>query len=417
MFDGEETYLEIPLEVDEISRFTFVSVFQSTDSLEERGVWGSKNSQRSIMLTTQRVSGPEKILSYSGGKVSIPVLNTTVQYWGKTKAGNLPTSILLGNAGENNNSVKPFRGLIPEYLVFKKILREEERRRVESYLAIKYGLTLPSSDYVNSESEVIWDNKKNKAYSNRIAGIGRDDYFGLYQKQSSSTAEPGILTIGANKIVTSNLANTAEFSNLDFLLWGDNGEAFDLQEDVGKTQQPFAFLTRKWQMVTAGTSAYTIPTQVMVSVSRISIPKGFKPWLVIDRSGKGIFHSYESEYVELSSITQEGQAIFNDARWDTDLSGKDVFTFAIGPDKLPFIGYFNIYSNPSPGDFNIDISLKENSDISVDIYSINGQLIKTLIGKAQSEYRFKDRLINNGVYLIKLRTKEGILTKELVITN
>ena len=44
-----------------------------------------------------------------------------------------PTS-LFGNAS--------IRGYAPELIVFSRMLTPDERRKVESYLAVKYGITL-----------------------------------------------------------------------------------------------------------------------------------------------------------------------------------------------------------------------------------------------------------------------------------
>ena len=66
----------------------------------------------------------------------------------------------------------------------------QARNRIQTYLAIKYGITLgiqgTSQDYVNSDGTVIWDQSANVGYNYDITGIGRDDVSGLNQKQSRS---------------------------------------------------------------------------------------------------------------------------------------------------------------------------------------------------------------------------------------
>ena len=80
-------------------------------------------------------------------------------------------------------------GLIPEFIVFDRILTEEERMRVESYLAIKYGMS-KYEDYLRPSGTVIWDYDVNgdcnrEDYLNRITGIGSNDFF-LNQSKSTS---------------------------------------------------------------------------------------------------------------------------------------------------------------------------------------------------------------------------------------
>ncbi len=57
------------------------------------------------------------------------------------------------------------------------------REKVESYLAIKYGVTL-SHDYRASNNTVVWSRSTNAAYNNNIIGIARDDISGFIAKSS-----------------------------------------------------------------------------------------------------------------------------------------------------------------------------------------------------------------------------------------
>jgi len=115
----------------------------------------------------------------------------------------------------------------------------QERNRIMSYLAIKYGITLgnngTSQDYVNSSGQVIWDQSANTGFNFDIAGIGRDNQSDLNQKQSRSVNNAsdgtgrtqGIITMGLSDIyATNNLNKTnnpTNFADRQFLVWGNNG--------------------------------------------------------------------------------------------------------------------------------------------------------------------------------------------------
>jgi Concanavalin A-like lectin/glucanases superfamily/GEVED domain/MAM domain, meprin/A5/mu/Secretion system C-terminal sorting domain/HYDIN/CFA65/VesB-like, Ig-like domain len=120
-----------------------------------------------------------------------------------------------------------------------------ERNRIQSYLAVKYGITLgvngTSQDYVDSSGTVFWDQSVNSGYNYDIAGIGRDDASSLNQKQSSSVNNAvdgtgpteGVLSVGLtdiystnNENITNNSANT--FLDKEFLMWGNNGADLNL---------------------------------------------------------------------------------------------------------------------------------------------------------------------------------------------
>ncbi|HAI18447.1 MAG TPA: MAM protein, partial [Xanthomarina gelatinilytica] len=120
----------------------------------------------------------------------------------------------------------------------------QERNRIQSYLAIKYGITLgvngTSQDYVDSAGNIIWDANTGVAaedvFNYDIAGIGRDDDSDLLQKQSRSvnnaldgaTRGQGVLTIGIGSIANTNNLNTnTELEDKEFLVWGNDGVDLD----------------------------------------------------------------------------------------------------------------------------------------------------------------------------------------------
>lgn len=105
-----------------------------------------------------------------------------------------------------------------------------ERNKVDSYLAIKYGITLDQTipkNYVNSSGTIIWDATSNSGFKNDIAGIVRDDFSTLNQvmsKSVNSNAEP-ILSLSAIPITNLNdthaVANVFDKNNQS-LVWGNN---------------------------------------------------------------------------------------------------------------------------------------------------------------------------------------------------
>ncbi|UZR96425.1 T9SS type A sorting domain-containing protein [Chondrinema litorale] len=152
----------------------------------------------------------------------------------------------LGSQAKSGNidwdDYRRFDGKISEVLVYSKDMSSVEIQQIESYLAIKYGITIGSIsntfDYVDSDGSVIWNG--NSTYQNDIAGIGRDDDSGLNQKQSRSNNSDAILSIGLNNIEDTNSENTSTFTtDKSFLIWGNNGQIgeSDGYDDVGTTEE------------------------------------------------------------------------------------------------------------------------------------------------------------------------------------
>ncbi|MFM9950740.1 MAG: T9SS type A sorting domain-containing protein [Saprospiraceae bacterium] len=119
-----------------------------------------------------------------------------------------------------------FSGEISEVIVYRTNLSPTNAQRVESYLAVKYGITLDQSspvDYLASNGIPFWSAASAGIYNNDIAGIGRDDQSVLAQKQSRSINTDEIVTIGLGAIAASNVDNGGGFaSNLQFLTWANN---------------------------------------------------------------------------------------------------------------------------------------------------------------------------------------------------
>ncbi len=121
------------------------------------------------------------------------------------------------------------KGHIPEAILYSEEHSILNQGKIESYLAIKYGITLGingiSKDYYSSAGNVIWSQVLNSAYAFDVAGIHRDDNSQLNQLKSHSTNTNGIIY---NDILT--LANGTSFiqpesvsADLSSLVWGHNG--------------------------------------------------------------------------------------------------------------------------------------------------------------------------------------------------
>ncbi len=100
-----------------------------------------------------------------------------------------------------------------EVIVYNRMLNADELKRVNSYLAIKYGVSTGSNHCyriisASDGTTIMWNAADNTGYHLRITGIGRDDCTNLYQKQSIS-ANAGILAVGVgDSIATTNQLNT-----------------------------------------------------------------------------------------------------------------------------------------------------------------------------------------------------------------
>ncbi|WP_299335706.1 LamG-like jellyroll fold domain-containing protein [uncultured Psychroserpens sp.] len=200
-----------------------------------------------------------------------------------------------------------FDGRIAEVITFDDRKDDSdltrERNRIQSYLAIKYGITLgvngTSQDYVNSDGDVIWDQSANSgAYNYDIAGIGRDDDSELNQLQSRSVNDAadgtgrieGILTMGLNDIYDTNSEHAATdpttFNDKEYLVWGNNGVDLNLAAttitvnmSAGitpalSTDVSFTAMQRVWRVEETGGDIPSVKVRIPQDAIRNITPPG-----------------------------------------------------------------------------------------------------------------------------------------------
>lgn len=135
-------------------------------------------------------------------------------------------------------------GDIAEMIVYTDSLSFTEHGQIQSYLAIKYGITLGTSaipvDYLDSSANTLWNGITNSMYQNDIGGIGRDDASALDQRVTRSINSDALVTVD----------NGGPFSaDQSFLLWGNN----NLTTSVVITAGMHLHMGRAWKVGEAGT--------------------------------------------------------------------------------------------------------------------------------------------------------------------
>lgn len=224
---------------------------------------------------TQRV----KVLSYleaEGSKYSL---------WGRGKG----TTISIGGAPikslwtdkeiqdqEELRKIYSRTFYSPEFLVFGRALPLSQRVKVETYLALKYGITL-SGSYI-SHSYMLWDISTNGAYKNRIAGYGRDSIANFYQQSATTAYEENDVNdrdrkynilktddtyhnsnsynqSSKNNLIVVGFESMAEVEDNTYVLYADNGGSlsyrYRMEKDVDYTDT-LKPMGRTWKVRTYG---------------------------------------------------------------------------------------------------------------------------------------------------------------------
>lgn len=162
--------------------------------------------------------------------VSYTVGVSGIKYGQNGQTASVAQTFTAGNALFANGSVlgaqpEETNGLIGEVIAYERDLTEAEKQQVRSYVAIKYGITLPHNYIASNSSTIFWDQTTNSGYNSNIAGVVRDDNGSLNQKQSSSINTATEVLISTPGLANDNASNGTMLNDQQFLVWGDNGLA------------------------------------------------------------------------------------------------------------------------------------------------------------------------------------------------
>ena len=214
--------------------------------------------------------------------------------------------------GKNNvSSGTSWKGPIGEAMYFNRQLTQPERQRINSYLGIKYGVTLnqgtSGTAYLDSAGATVWP--ADATYKNAVTGIGRDDGSTLNQKQSKNTDD--FVTVGHGTIANTNQTNSNNFAaDKTFMLWGNDAAATAQVTPV--TGTAYMRMARTWKAVTTNTTG---PIKIQIPKSEIT------------RNTASLFVSSSATF---DNTSQKVDMVSNGTNWEATATlpaGTRYFTF------------------------------------------------------------------------------------------
>lgn len=185
------------------------------------------------------------------------------------------TAPRIGARESGNNGLD---GDFAEFIFYDRDISVAERNRIDSYLAIKYGITLDqatATNYTASTGAVVYPAATtHSVYNNDIAGIGRDAVSRLNQTNSRS--------VNPNSIVR--MQNASSLDDLDFLMWGSNGGNLTVRNTTDVGAPILGRMSREWRVAETGQTG-----TVTVSFDLSMYPNKTQTTLrlLIDRNNNG----------------------------------------------------------------------------------------------------------------------------------
>ncbi|WP_422861982.1 T9SS type B sorting domain-containing protein [Flagellimonas sp. W118] len=262
-------------------------------------------------------------------------------------------------------------GYIAEVMLVEGISDANHIQRLESYLAIKYGITLnaigglgsingnDSYNYLAADGTIIWPFDATYRYD--IAGIGKDRFndsgvnrlrYNLHQRISKSVNAEARVTISTNSDFSAdNLDDTrtaidaSHFSlprELNYLVWGNDHGDIIFPTNVNTPVGFDGRIPRQWRIIetrSGGTNPIiNVSVRIDLTGSDLLNYEACEIFLIIDEDGNGNFGDGVITSIEASSIIGSDVFFYN-----VNFVGTDVFTVAYLEDVQPPTA-----SNPAP---------------------------------------------------------------------
>lgn len=131
-----------------------------------------------------------------------------------------------------NNNFKDKSTGIYEIIIFNDRLSKKQKKSIEAYLAIKYGISISDVDsYFDENENKLW-NSDDKDFNNGLFGIGRNDFFRFFNNRSIHSTD-SLLTIQYSPELIKSRSDIKGFKNLkknEILLIGSNGKNINFKD-------------------------------------------------------------------------------------------------------------------------------------------------------------------------------------------
>ncbi|MEW7290753.1 Calx-beta domain-containing protein [Aquimarina sp. 2304DJ70-9] len=217
---------------------------------DANGPAGPRNSNASVPLNTPTIvsatiASDTNLDYYFNGTADASFTNFPNVFGGN--------NVRLGASHLSGNPTFFYDGNMAEIIVYEQSTAAD-RTKIESYLAIKYGITLNNgaTNYLASDGTTqVW--AVDPTYTNDIFGIARDDVQGLNQEISKSVNDGAVLTVSTSTdFTTANDGSRTDLFDQQFLLIANDGGSTTATTAVGVPAALEARLERQWKVKNTG---------------------------------------------------------------------------------------------------------------------------------------------------------------------
>lgn len=163
--------------------YTMVMVYQTLQSDTPQPLWKiSRSDSISYTVTTHGLSQERtKPSAHTTVARSTPAIYTLQHTLRTDTAYHGIYQLHTGAIAPDSSQI-----VLYEAAYFDSRLTKRQSLMFQTYLAIKYGITLDNATYISTRGDTLWHPKTDKIYYHRLQGIGTDNVYPLNAKHSAS---------------------------------------------------------------------------------------------------------------------------------------------------------------------------------------------------------------------------------------
>ncbi len=309
-------------------------------------------------------------------------------------------SVKFGN--RTTNKIIPSKNsTVYESIVFPDVIAKFKREIIETYLGLKYSITL-NSHYISSKRDTVYNIEKNKGFISNIFGLGRDDGSLLYQKQSMDYS--GIVQIGLNKIKETNNKNQSTINDSEYFILADNGA-----ESGGERKDGFFVPNKLWKGSFIGKDLKYENYEFIVDVKKLFDKEldAKTYWLVLSSDSGNSIDFMQSEFVLGEMIENNEEVLIDFNSFDLPIAN-DSFLFTVVSSDEEFLVLHEIQKENCQEAGVIKVKVKgEGESYAIALINEYGE---TIVSKEGKDVFFNE--VEEGNYKLEvtdLKTQRKVL--------
>ena len=290
---------------------------------------------------------------------------------------------------------------ICESIVYSRMLSNRERQKIDTYLALKYGVTLDQtapSSYVGSDGRVVWDAVANAEFSHHIFGICNDTVSRFYTRENTSAEEADLLKINADTL-----------PSMSYAILGDDNNSLKYIREEGRPKR----LGRTWRVSTTGETTGTV--SIAFDAERIEeafpLEDGEHYWLAIGDTAYKKSAELGSHKAQFDDVPLRNGMTF------TIVAAKGEDEPIIEEKQANKSSIYAVAVTPNPttdGHVNLRIRLREEAAVKVSLYGLDGHQYATMSSSDSDFYNVTVTLPSVGVWVATVESGDSKQSYKLI---